>query len=173
MIRAKFREGARGLHGAMGSRTRGSPTADLTLRELAAIENPHSDFDRPIEDRLASFESRDDPEFHLRDHVKLPQLSEDLAALAGEREEVERSPGCGRPPLGGRIIAAHVCDVLPGDEARGCSFFHGYGAEVRPTWSSFPAAPARPCHRCGDSDLVVHPARRTFAALDRWLSHAA
>jgi heme oxygenase len=180
------------LHIELETRLRALLSDDLSLDQYAALQKKFYGFYRPIETRLLSIRGWDDPEFELRNRLKLSLLSVDLASLAVDSEALTRLPFCDSLPrlktvaealgclyvlegstLGGKIITRHLKKILPLDERRGCSFFNSYGENVGRMWSSFLEVLGRHCERHGDADVVIHSACQTFASLDRWFSDGA
>ncbi len=191
MIHRLLKERTRDLHTTLEARLHVLLSAELSVGQYAAIQKNFYGFYKPLEDRLAAFVGRQDPELQLEKRLKLPLLLDDLASLAVSAEALAKLPVCDRLPpvgtasqvlgclyvlegstLGGSIITRHLKIVLPRNEG-GFSFFNSYGENVGQMWATFLAVLARHCEEHGDQEAIVDSACQTFACLERWFSLAA
>lgn len=190
MIHRLLRQRTRDLHTSVEGHLRILLSDQLSVGQYAAVQKSFYGFYKPVEDRLAAFVGREDPELQLAKRLKLPLLVGDLAVLAVPAEAIAQLPVCDRLPpigsvpevlgclyvlegstLGGRIITRHLKLVLPLNVGA-CSFFNSYGDNVGRMWSTFLGVLSRHCEEYGDQEAIVNSACQTFACLERWFSLA-
>ena len=113
----------------------------------------------------------------------LLQLGDTIATLAqlpicrDRPEPVDLATGCGclyvleGATLGGQLISRRLRQTLGLHPTNGAAFFHSYGDQIGPMWTSFGAfvnqhAAAHPQRR----EAMIDAACTTFAALHDWLA---
>ncbi len=192
MIHSALKQRTRNFHSSLETKLSLLLSEGISIDQYAAVQKKFYGFYRPVERHIFSIGGWDGPELRLLSRLKLSLLIRDLIALSVDPEDIEKLPLCRKLPhldtvpealgclyvlegstLGGQVIASHLRRVLPIDEARGCSFFNSYGADVGRMWSTFLGVLTRHCDRQGDGAVVLDSACETFASLDRWLSRAA
>jgi heme oxygenase len=190
MIHRLLKQHTSHLHNSLEARLRVLLSDEISVGQYAAVQKSFYGFYKPVEDLLAAFVGREDPELQLAKRLKLPLLVSDLTSLAVPVEAIAHLPVCDRLPpigtlpemlgclyvlegstLGGRIVTRHLKTALPLNEV-GCSFFNSYGDNVGRMCSTFLSVLARHCEKYGDREAIVNSACQTFACLERWFSLA-
>jgi heme oxygenase (biliverdin-IX-beta and delta-forming) len=160
----------------------------FNLENYAQLVERFFGFWAPVEDRLSSLRSLQDPQLALQSRLKSSLLRDDLLILRRDPAAVrqcEKLPrldtflqglGClyvlEGSTLGSQIISRCLKDKLQLGERTGSSFFNAYGGLTGARWSEFKGFVSASV-KFEDADNVVEAARETFMCFYDWLGPAS
>ncbi|HEV2557809.1 MAG TPA: biliverdin-producing heme oxygenase [Microvirga sp.] len=143
---------------------------------------------RPLEERLCEFSDWPHWGIDLQDRPHAARLVDDLGRLGVRAEDLPDAPAEALPALstfahalgalyvlegstlGGQLIFRRLLAAEIEGVAEACSFFNGRGAATGPLWRSFrEALDAFGAAQPSQNPDVVEGAKRTFAAVGRWV----